>query len=155
MVLSLALSCLVVSHASAQAWRTAPYVDPNTAYYGSAAYGPYGQAAYTYPPPQTRCNNGYGRGGNTTVIVVQPQRQMCEGYYTNGMVGQRVWDMNPVTGTTMPYDPYYSGTGYIDPYYSGTGMSAGRQAAIIGLQAADMVGRQFIQLAIQDIMYRP
>lgn len=168
MILSLALSCLVVSHASAQAWRTAPYVDPSAAYYGSAAYGPYGQA-YTYPPPpvsygscmppQTRCS-GYGSGRNTTtVVVVQPERQMqmCDGYYsnyTNGM-GQRVWNMNPVTGTAMPYDPYYSGTGYVDPYYSGTSMSAGRQAAIIGLQAADMVGSQFIQLAIRDIMYRP
>lgn len=139
------------------------YMEPG--YYNSQPYGTYGATARgSCMPPPSGCNsysNGYGRGGNTTVIVVQPQQQqqLCGGYYSQpytnryyaqpySNMGQQVWNTSPI------YDPY-SNAGYVDPYYYSGGVSVGRQAAIIGLQAADMVGSQFIKLAISDILYRP
>lgn len=75
---------------------------------------------------------------------------MCGGYYG----GNAVWNMDPLSGTMIPNNAYYDPYGnYVDPYYNQQALPAGRRAAIIGLQAAQMVGSEFINLAIDNVMY--
>lgn len=143
--------------AHAQAWRNTPYVENPSRYmpaytgYEAPYYVP--SAAYnrTMPMPYNRAGycNGCGNRG-TTVVVVQPPPVYNDPYYASGA---QVWSTSPIPmpATRGYYDPY---GGYVDPYYSGQQvLPAGRRAAIIGLQAAQMVGSEFINLAIDNVLY--